>query len=327
MDIDNYNSFDNLQEQLWMVLFQDIHVNEDLDLDLIDEETNEIEDDLDMEDDIWIEDMIIHENEVIDDILFCEENSTTGAPLIYDLCCLWARTSNLMMSTLINYDIFYYIYNCSPIFMSGERSPRVVRSARMDTYEQYWTVKHPNLNDDPKSRKSYRAHYRINKKTFQWLVARLSNSSHYAGSIVQGGYSVEIQVACVLWRFANTHFGYRIAEVTLGVSAGSYRNFTERFINAMVDMSNEVISWPIGNSARALENSEEFYELGGPNNMRLKGILGCIDGKLVTIQKPSVNGNAHVDRKNNASMNLTAVCDARCRFMYAKTGHSGKCMS
>ncbi|KAG2201841.1 hypothetical protein INT47_004398 [Mucor saturninus] len=189
---------------------------------------------------------------------------------------------------------------------------------RMDTYETYWTIEHPNLSDDRNSRHSYRAHYRVNKSTFEWLVNRLSRCATYIESSLRGGYSVEIQVACVLWRFANTHFGYRIAETHLGITAGSFNNFTNRFIDAMLEITPEIIT------ERALNNAREFSKLDGPDATRLSGVLGAIDDKLVVIQKPAINGNAYVNRKSHEYMTLMAICDARTRFMYVKTGHSGR---
>ncbi|KAG2193042.1 hypothetical protein INT47_009292 [Mucor saturninus] len=190
--------------------------------------------------------------------------------------------------------------------MTRESHRRVVRTERMHTYETYWTIKHPNLNDDCKSSHSYRAHYRVKKSTFEWLVNRLSRCAAYLGSVLRGGYSVEVQVVCVLWRFANTHFGHRIAETHLGVTAGLFNNFTNRFIDAMLEITPEIITWPIEDRERAFNNAR------------------AIDGKLVVIQKPAINGNPYVDRKSHASMNFMAIRGDLTRLMYVKTGHSGR---
>ena len=310
-----------MQEQLWMGNGADRFEDEDQYFDAVMEEIIRIDEEFDLEEEMLEQEVAIAEENIIADYARLEGNYD-----VYSLFQLWVRETILHATTLINYDIFYYIFISNPGMMTRESHRRVVRTERMDTYETYWTIKHPNLNDDRNSRHSYRAHYRVNKSTFEWLVNRLSRCAAYLGSILRGGYSVEVQVACVLWRFANTHFGYRIAETYLGVTAGSFNNFTNRFIDAMLEITPELITWPIEDRQRALNNAREFAELGGPGATRLSGVLGAIDGKLVVIQKPAINGNAYVDRKSHASMNLMAICDARTRFMYVKTGHSGKFM-
>lgn len=134
---------------------------------------------------------------------------------------------------------------------------------------------------------------------------------------------MEIQVASILWRFSITHFGFRIAHVHLGIPAGSYHNFTVRFLDAMIRISKNKIKWPIDDPERADEIAEGFASLGGRSELKLNKVLGAIDGKLVVIQKPSVNGNSYVDRKGNASLSLLGICDHKCRFIYVKCGHSG----
>jgi hypothetical protein len=70
----------------------------------------------------------------------------------------------------------------SPVLMTAEPTTgrRVVSTLRMNEHKEYWTVTHPNLTDDD-GPNSYKAHYRINKSTFEWLVNRLSRCSAYAG--------------------------------------------------------------------------------------------------------------------------------------------------
>lgn len=121
--------------------------------------------------------------------------------------------------------------------------PRLFRSVRrkqdrLDFTEQYWIQKHPFLKTDENL---FKSHYRVNVSTFEWIVRKASEAPEYAGSQLRNGIPVEIQIALVLWRFANTHFGFRIAEVNLGVSAGTYNNITNRFIDFMFRISQSII--------------------------------------------------------------------------------------
>ncbi|KAG2193018.1 hypothetical protein INT47_012143 [Mucor saturninus] len=250
--------FDMMLDQFRMDDGADIFEDEDQYFNVVMEEIIRIDEEFDLEEEMLEQEVALAEERVVADYARLQENYD-----IFSLFERWVRETILHATTLNNYDI------------------------RMDTYETHWAIKHPNLNDNRNSRHSYRAHYRVNKSTFEWLVNRL-----------------KVQVTCVLWRFANTHFGYRIAETHLGVTAGLFNNFTNRFIDAMLEITPEIITWPIEDGERALNNAR------------------AIDSKLVVIQKPAINGNAYVDGKSHASMNLMAICDAHTRFMYVKTGHS-----
>ncbi|KAG2222106.1 hypothetical protein INT45_007542 [Circinella minor] len=48
---------------------------------------------------------------------------------------------------------------------------------------------------------------------FELLVNKLKSDPEYIGSQMKGGIPVEIQVAVVLWCFANSHFGFRLIDL------------------------------------------------------------------------------------------------------------------
>jgi DDE superfamily endonuclease len=45
-------------------------------------------------------------------------------------------------------------------------------------------------------------------------------------------------------------------------------------------------------------------------------VSGCVDGTDIKIDAPYVHEEAYVDRHNNHSMNLTAVCGASMQFLW-----------
>ncbi|CAO3583500.1 unnamed protein product [Absidia cylindrospora] len=181
----------------------------------------------------------------------------------------------------------------------------------------YWNITHPNLNDDDNSTNSYKAHYRVNQSTFNWLVNTLSTHSVYNTNGLQD--DVYLQIACVLWRFANSHFGYRMVSVNMGIAQGSYHNYTERFMTALYDTHRHCIRWPVGeDAARVAEGFIGDDKLPG-------GVIGAIDGKLVVIHSPhGVCSEFYRDRKNNLSLNLLAVCDSTMAFTHVNIGNPGR---
>ncbi|KAG2216072.1 hypothetical protein INT45_001345 [Circinella minor] len=201
---------------------------------------------------------------------------------------------------LVYRDIFYEIFHASPIFMTAERVER--RQPR--AYES--------------------THYHITKQAFEALVNELANDEEYVGSQARGGVPIEIQVAAILWRFANSHFGFRLMCVSLNISDGSFSNFTDRFIEAMKRVGEREIIWPKNDIQLARNIAHQFKTKDGSDSRRLGKVIGAMDGKLVVIQKACGRGDQFVDRKNNPSFNLLAVCDSTTRFMYVKCGDSGK---
>ncbi|MGO2587356.1 MAG: transposase family protein [Streptococcus thermophilus] len=186
----------------------------------------------------------------------------------------------------------------------------------------YWTVTHPNLKDDY-STQSYYAHYRMRKASFDKLVNDLSEHPKFQLTAANATPTY-IQVACVIWRYANCHVGFRTAEATLGISYGSYHNFSERFQEALIDIYKPILNW--ASTAEEFNNIKKGFEF--PDSefavRRLQHVIGAIDGKLLTIHRPKLNSESFRDRKNNLSVNLTAVCDNKCRFRYAYIGESGR---
>ncbi|CAO3587183.1 unnamed protein product [Absidia cylindrospora] len=224
---------------------------------------------------------------------------------------------------IINYERSCMLYNltftngwniamsCYPGWFSAPPSPRVINN------NHYWDVTHAELNDDDESPRSYKANYRVNRDTFNWLVNTLS--VHPAYNTNGSQHPVYIQVACVLWRFANAHFGYRMASIQMSISQGSYHKFTVRFLEAMIDIHGGVISWPVGEE---LDRVEEGFR--GVDKLP-GGVVGAIDGKLVVIHKPhGVNAEFYRDRKGHLSINLLAVCDSNRRFTFVDIGNPGR---
>ena len=153
--------FDMMQEQLWMEDDAEHFEDEYQYFDALVDEISAMDEEYDLEEQMLEQEVAIAEERVVADFA-----RTQGNQDVFSLFELWIRETILHATALVNYDIFYYIFISSPWMMTREVHRRVVRTEPMDTYETYWTIKHPNLSDDRNSRHSYRAHYRVNKSTF-----------------------------------------------------------------------------------------------------------------------------------------------------------------
>lgn len=232
----------------------------------------------------------------------------------------------------MNYDVLFCIYNGG--IQNIEATLRKV-SGNNGTARQWWTIVHPSLSDTPLidmngravKESTFKEHYRITLSTFEMLVNARRETEPYANiSEEDNPWPVWKQIAIVLWRFSNTHFGYRMAKEQFGCSHGSYNVFTDRFINAMrTEIMDRVITWPT-TAARTSAIANGFGRNTKKVHQRLKNVIGAIDGKLFSIHKPSASndGNRYADRKGGISMSLMAVCNNRKRFINILAGLPGK---
>lgn len=212
-----------------------------------------------------------------------------------------------------------------PIFFGGEyveRTRTVVGAdgRRESRRYHFWKLEHPFLNDDDENQvNSYRATYRMSKRAFEHLVNELS--LHEAFNLVAPNtIPIYIQIATALFRLANSHIGYRQAYMHLGVSYGSYNNFTKRTVKAIKGRLGHLVAWPTDPE----EAGEVALGFGSNDGRRLSHVIGAVDGKNFKIHKPSGEaGGMFRDRKNDYSVKLTAVCDSELRFTYIRVGDSG----
>ncbi|KAL0582274.1 hypothetical protein ABG067_007872 [Albugo candida] len=192
------------------------------------------------------------------------------------------QTSHVLNTLmLVNKDVFYIIYIGGLHLLEARVVTRREPGGRSS---EWWQLEHPNLVDQPENgapvdrRLIFKNHYRITLRTFERLVNRLMQSRAYAGCVAKpSSWAVYKQVAIVLWRFSNTSYGYRLALSKFKVGEGSYNEFTNRFVKAMVEeIQPEVIQWP--------STSEEFTEIArgmartaDVRKPRLENVCGATD--------------------------------------------------
>ncbi|XP_045026130.1 putative nuclease HARBI1 [Daphnia magna] len=58
---------------------------------------------------------------------------------------------------------------------------------------------------------------------------------------------------------------------------------------------------------------------------RIPGIIGCVDGTHVRLQRPTLFEKAYVNRKNYHSINVQGICDANNRFLNICATKPGSC--
>lgn len=220
-------------------------------------------------------------------------------------------------------DLQHLLYMGSPFHMT--ETPTRTTISDGSSYN-WWTHRHSFLHDGT-GPNSFRAHYRINRKCFDFIVSVLKEDPAYviSDSRETSSHPVWKQVAVVLWRLSNTHLGYRMARELLGVTQGSYHRFTSRFLTSMKRcLYRYSIRWPSTVEECRTIMAGFAVPSRETGNEHLRECIGAIDGKLVVVQKPSNFGNSWLDRHGNPSMSLMAVCDHKKRFIKIRVGVPGK---
>ncbi|CAB5350469.1 unnamed protein product [Rhizophagus irregularis] len=210
-------------------------------------------------------------------------------------------TTNIILSTV-----------CFPSSIRLQHQPR-------PKTEGFWTDVFPYLVDG-EGYNSFRRHFRITLTTFRAIVTRLE--THQAFTLdASNATPVWKQIAIVLWRLANGS-GIRVLEQTLGISQGSVSNFTDRFLEALLDLEQGRIAWPQGSHLATVIQGFEYRETG-LGHRKLPNVIGAMDGVHIPIHEPSENGARYVNRKSFHSINLLGVVDHQGRFTYIHAGEAG----
>ncbi|CAO3657268.1 unnamed protein product [Mucor hiemalis] len=159
----------------------------------------------------------------------------------------------------------------------------------------------------------------MTRRTFAWIYQLLSE--HPAFQLVAPNATpVYQQVACVLWRFGSGHLGYMMQKSFLGFGQGSYHNFSNRFLDAMMELSNKLVVWPKTTYGNAHGFKYPHGEFTTPQNKRLPGCIGTVDGKRLNIYKAKYNPESYRDRKGHLSLNIIAICDSNLELTYGYLG-------
>ncbi|KAK6056947.1 hypothetical protein COOONC_05540 [Cooperia oncophora] len=64
--------------------------------------------------------------------------------------------------------------------------------------------------------------------------------------------------------------------------------------------------------------SNEFARTG-----KMSNVIGAVDGTLVRIRTPAVDGYQYVSRKGTSCLNVCVIADAVGRILYVNTGSPG----
>ncbi|KAL9546245.1 hypothetical protein MBANPS3_006748, partial [Mucor bainieri] len=160
----------------------------------------------------------------------------------------------------------------------------------------------------------FKRFYRIDLATFKLLVSHCRQS---IGCSLLPDIAVEIQLACIFWRFSNTHFGSFVL-IRSGISALSCEDICSRFIKTLIHaVSGNYICWPSNDESRAQELANKFKCSKYP----LEGALGVMHNERIALLDNAMDGGNVAGGTNTVTtsrltvINLIGVLDYKQRFL------------
>ena len=101
---------------------------------------------------------------------------------------------------------------------------------------------------------------------------------------------------------------------------GVAKSFAHKCIQEMISNSNKIakkfVRWP---SIEELVNDEkEFRKFAN-----IPGAIGALDGSLIKIKALDISQRDYLDRHNNHSVNLIAICNSDMKFIFINAGFPG----
>eukprot|EP00918_Siedleckia_nematoides_P090217 GHVU01198282.1.p1 GENE.GHVU01198282.1~~GHVU01198282.1.p1 ORF type:complete len:387 (-),score=21.67 GHVU01198282.1:1681-2841(-) len=172
---------------------------------------------------------------------------------------------------------------------------------------------------DPMERLSNRKMYkqfRVDKPGLRKLQRIIQDdlSVHYS---MQGRpIPTHIVILVALAVFASNSFQHVIGR-TVGLCQATVSRCVHEVTQAVVARKDQFIQWPHSQAMR-----QQFMQ-GFFNVAAIPGVIGCVDGTQIRIQKPVVDEQDYVCRKGYHSLNVMAICGPDGTFSYVLAQWAG----
>ncbi|KAM7300348.1 putative nuclease HARBI1 [Ixodes scapularis] len=164
----------------------------------------------------------------------------------------------------------------------------------------------------------FRRNFRLERAVCDDLIARFGSSEFCPTDGRHGGASpksAEDHVLSFLW-YAGNKTCLRDIGGRFNASDSAEFVMVQRVMDFLCDIAPEVIKFPRDKEALAAE----FEEIAG-----FPGVIGCIDGSYIDTKCPANKvKSTYINRHDQTSVTLQAVCDTRYRFLDVFAGPSSK---
>ena len=188
--------------------------------------------------------------------------------------------------------------------------PRVLEVTPADRITRFIN----NMNDIDDD--LYKQGFRVTKDQFNHILDRIKDHDIFRQQYRHAQRPVKFQLAVALNRLGRYGNGASKGDLStyFTIGEGTVLLYTERVIEALLSLENEVITWP---SVEERHEHSQYMDI----QYRLKGCVGMVDGSCIVLAtRPAISGSDYFCRHRRYGVNLTAVVDHRRIFRFMCCG-------
>ncbi|XP_053957928.1 putative nuclease HARBI1 [Anastrepha ludens] len=140
--------------------------------------------------------------------------------------------------------------------------------------------------------------FRLTKEAFKYVLQSLNLKQTDAKAVAP-----VIQLAATLSLLASGGYQHSISsDYLVGMSQSTFSKLTS---HVLLEMENKLcpqhVQFDPGDSSRCKKWFADKY--------KIDGVIGCVDGTHIRLQKPSADDNMYLNRRGHHSINAMIICD------------------
>lgn len=162
----------------------------------------------------------------------------------------------------------------------------------------------------------FKQQFRVTKDQFDHILDRIKDHDIFRRQHYNPQRPVKFQLAVALNRLGRYGNGASKGDLStyFTIGNGTVLLYTERAIEALLSLENEVIAWP---SAQERREHSQYMDM----QYSLKGCVGMVDGSCIVLAtRPAISGSDYFCRHRRYGVNLTAIVDHRRVFRFMCCG-------
>ncbi|XP_018045619.1 PREDICTED: putative nuclease HARBI1 [Atta colombica] len=161
-------------------------------------------------------------------------------------------------------------------------------------------------------------HFRLSRKIADELIARFEKSDIFTSLKERVRYGPITSEKCILsylW-FLGHEGGYRDVSDRFDITRNTLHTIITRVTKFLMQLASQTIKFPTLEEKEATKT--HFLQLKG-----FPGIIGCIDGTHIRIDKPQQDHDLYINTKQYFSIHMQATVDHNMKFIDVFIGKPG----